>query len=139
MITINSYKGIPPGKVLSHMLKKRKMTQKQLANHLGIHSQTVSAIITGTRSIPENLSFKLDNEFGYENGFFLLLQAYYTISKHTDTRTPNNRRIPNIRPVVFWDTDMAYLDWQKHKDFIIKRVTQRGSKEELKAVLEYYK
>ena len=138
MMNIEPYKGIPPGKVLSHTLKKKQMTQKQFASLIGVHNQTISAIITGARDIPENLSFKLDHALGYEDGFFLLLQCHYRIYLHRTNPNLGNRAVPQLRPVLFWDVDMNSLDWQKHKHFIIDRVKQRGSDEEIKRVLDYY-
>ena len=43
-----------------------------------------------------------------------------------------------IRPSLFWDVDVQSIDLQKHKAFIIERITSRGRFEEFKAMLNYY-
>lgn len=138
MITIETYKGIPPGRIIAHTLKRNDMTQRQLAKSLSVKDQTISAIVTGKRSIPEKLCFKLDETLGFENGFFLLIQAYHKIQKHNKDLIRTNHTHPQIRSIVFWDIDYDSLDWETHKEFIIKRVQERGNAEEIKETLKYY-
>ena len=45
-------------------------------------------------------------------------------------------RVPAIRKSVFWDVDSDMLDWTIYKDFIVDRVNQRGSKEEIEIVFK---
>ncbi|MBQ4285374.1 MAG: helix-turn-helix domain-containing protein [Bacteroidales bacterium] len=139
MTRIEAYKGIPPGAIITHSLKRKNLSQRDLANRLNIHFQTVSAIVTGKRDIPEHLTFKLDKALGFEEGFFLLIQAYHKIRKHygINSETASLPR-PSIRPVVFWDIDIERLDWITNKDFIIERVMQRGNKEEKESIRQYY-
>jgi hypothetical protein len=33
---------------------------------------------------------------------------------------------PSLQP-LFWDCDFAQLDWQQHRDFIVRRVLAEGS------------
>jgi addiction module HigA family antidote len=138
MIAIETYKGIPPGKIISHTLKKKAMTQRQLAKSLSVKFQTISAIVTGKRGIPDEFCFKLDKALGFENGFFLLIQTYYKIQEHNKSITQTKHIHPDIRSIVFWDIDYNTLDWGIHKDFIIKRVQERGNAEEIEKVLKYY-
>lgn len=138
MQKIDSYKGIAPGKIIQYKLKEMNMTQKELANNISCHPQTINAIIKSTREIPRELSFKLDNQLGFETGFFLLAQTYYRIKQYTDASVLKEKPIPKIRKVIFWDIDINTLDWQKNKDFIIKRVQKRGNNDEIKSILSYY-
>lgn len=138
MQKIDSYKGIAPGKIIQYKLKEMNMTQKELANNISCHPQTINAIIKSTREIPRELSFKLDNQLGFETGFFLLAQTYYRIKQYTDASVLKEKPIPKIRKVIFWDIDINTLDWQKNKDFIIKRVQKRGNNDEIKSILNYY-
>ena len=133
-----SYKGIPPGIVLSRTLKKRGITQESFADKVGTHRQTINAIVTGKRDIPEGLSFKLDKALGFDEGFFLLVQTYYKIEMNKRKNTGIIGTVPKIRPVVFWDIDMEKLDWIKNKDFIIQRVNEKGNEEEIKQVNRFY-
>lgn len=46
--------------------------------------------------------------------------------------------IGRIRPGLFWDKDIARLDAEVHAQYIIERVAERGTWEEMKDVWEYY-
>ena len=139
MIDIRAYKGIAPGKIIAHCLKERNLSQKELAERTHCHAQTISAIVTGSRDIPQDLSFRLDKEFGFEDGFFMLVQTYYKIRIHSlKAQATPHRDIPSIRRIVFWDIDTDSLDWQANKAFIIQRVSERGNENEKKQVKAYY-
>ena len=43
-----------------------------------------------------------------------------------------------LRPSLFWDTDIQQMDLQRHKKFIIERTLMRGMKEEFDMVLNFY-
>jgi antitoxin HigA-1 len=48
---------------------------------------------------------------------------------------------PNLnkfRPVLFWDTDITQIDWEKQKRAIIKRVLERGNTQEITELIKYY-
>ena len=135
MDIIKAYQGIYPGKIIAREIRKRGLTQRMLADAVGAHFQTLNAIIRGRRQIPTELSFKLDKLFGFEYGTFLVLQGYYLGAQYTEEASMNH---PVIRKVVFWDVDMKMLDWEKHKDFIIKRVNSRGNQTEKQLIAAYY-
>lgn len=135
MDIIKAYQGIYPGKIISREIRKRGLTQRMLANAVGAHFQTLNAIIRGRRQIPTELSFKLDRLFGFQYGTLLVLQAYYLGAQYTEEASMSH---PTIRKVVFWDVDMSNLDWERHKDFIVRRVNSRGSQSEKEQVAAYY-
>ena len=39
---------------------------------------------------------------------------------------------------LFWDTDLNQLDLEKHEFFILKRVFERGTMDDVKFVFRYY-
>ncbi|MFN0216671.1 MAG: DUF6922 domain-containing protein [Saprospiraceae bacterium] len=43
-----------------------------------------------------------------------------------------------LRPSLFWDTDLSKMDLQKHRKFIIERTLMRGMKEEFDLILKFY-
>lgn len=43
-----------------------------------------------------------------------------------------------LRPSLFWDSDVSKMDLQTHQKFIIERTLMRGMKEEFDAVLTFY-
>ncbi len=137
MNMIDAYKGIAPGKIIARNLAKRGMTQRKLAEEIGEHYQTVNAIVNGSRYLTISQSLKMDNALGFPEGFFAIVQTYYQIALAQKNRI-EAKPAPSIRSVVFWDIDPEKLDWDKNKDFIVSRVNQRGSKEEIENVRKYY-
>ena len=139
MDMISAYKGIAPGRIIAHELNRRRMTQRNLAVSIGEHYQTICSIIKGHRGIPLETSIKLDSVFGFERGFFAIIQTYYDLeSIGNGISSANQKAVPDIRPVVFWDIDINSLDWQKNKDFIIERILSRGNANEKQQVKDYY-
>ena len=43
-----------------------------------------------------------------------------------------------LRPALFWDTDVSKIDLQKHKASVIERIMMRGRLEEFQAAMRYY-
>jgi hypothetical protein len=46
--------------------------------------------------------------------------------------------LSKLSPGLFWDVDAKAVDPKKHADFIIERVMERGSHEEVRATWAYY-
>ncbi|MDQ7947391.1 MAG: plasmid maintenance system antidote protein [Pedobacter sp.] len=132
-------KGLHPGFFLAHELKKQKLSKRQFALSLSEHPQTIGTITKGKRDMNTALSLKAENALGLEEGFLMMLQTFYDIKlekdKNKDNRTPN---LKLIRPVLFWDTKMDKIDWDKHKEFIIERIFERGDEEEQKEIQKFY-
>lgn len=45
---------------------------------------------------------------------------------------------PVLSPTLFWDTDMANIDWEKHAPSVIERVLTRGTLAEWDEIVRYY-
>ncbi len=43
-----------------------------------------------------------------------------------------------LRPSLFWDTDIKNIDVQKHKAAVIERIMTRGHLDEFRAVMQFY-
>ena len=50
-------------------------------------------------------------------------------------KTPN---LSKLRRVVFWDTNMDTIDWEKYKQAVIIRVFERGNAEEQEEIIRFY-
>ena len=67
-----------------------------------------------------------------------------TLQLHIDIAALKSRSVnpsiqpPEIRKAVFWDTDISEIDWNRHRTFIINRVTERGNDDEKRKVAIYY-
>ena len=132
-------KGIHPGKVIERDLEKRHITQRTLAKEAGVYFQTINAIISGKRNITLELSLKLENALGYDEGFLLVLQDYYHIANYKKQKSKEQSLIaPNLRKSLFWDTEFHMIDWDKYKKTVINRVWERGTQEEKEELARFY-
>lgn len=46
--------------------------------------------------------------------------------------------LTKLRPVLFWDTDIQKIDWEKQKRAVIQRVFARGSDQEKAEITRFY-
>jgi len=138
---ISKIKGVLPGAVLSRELKKRGLASKQFALSIGEYPQTINAINKGRRGINPALSIKLGEKFGVSAEYFMLLQAYYEVEKKKREDLLKNQAKPNMEiltKVLFWDTDINKIEWQKHKNYVINRVFERGNEEQINEIVSFY-
>lgn len=57
-----------------------------------------------------------------------MLQGYYEVEQCKKNRLSSLiTGIPNIRRILFWDTDFDKIDWGKNRNFVIARVIERGN------------
>ncbi len=136
---IDALKGIHPGKIIGMELKKRSISQRELAERIGMHYQTLNAVIKGKRNLTVEMSVKIDSFLGYEDGFLNMLQGYYDVQQyHIRHASETISGIPDIRRILFWDMNFDCIDWGKNKKFIISRILERGNEEEKKEIAKYY-
>ena len=138
---ISKIKGVPPGAVLSRELKKRGLKSKQFALSLGEYPQTINAISKGRRGMNPALSIKLGEKLGVSPEYFMLLQAYYEVEKKKQENVLKNQAKPNMNilpKVLFWDTDIDKIDWQRYKNSVILRVFERGNEEQINEIIAFY-
>ncbi len=83
------------------------------------------------------LALKAEKALGLEEGYFLTLQVWYDIKKEKTGRGDSRGR-PNLRPALFWDTDINTINWDKHKTAVIKRVLERGNESEKNEIARFY-
>ncbi|MFT4072106.1 MAG: HigA family addiction module antitoxin [Dysgonamonadaceae bacterium] len=136
---LDTYKGISPGKIIDRRLKKLNLSQRALARKIGEHSQSINAVITGRRSLTTELSIKIERALGYEEGFLLALQAYYSVAEYKRKEASSSvLGIPNIRKILFWDTDFDKIDWGRYRKAVIQRVFERGNDSEKEEIIRFY-
>ncbi|WP_145673061.1 DUF6922 domain-containing protein [Chitinophaga polysaccharea] len=46
--------------------------------------------------------------------------------------------LAKFRPVLFWDTTVDRIDWVQMKRWVIQRVLERGTVEEIKELTRFY-
>ncbi|RZJ91976.1 MAG: plasmid maintenance system antidote protein [Chryseobacterium sp.] len=132
-------KGIHPGFVLERELQKRNIRKGQFALQIHEYPQTITAISKGKRGMNTPLALKIEDALDLEEGFLMTLQIYYEIEM--EKRKQQKKRHPDlsiIRPILFWDTKLEKLQWQRQKKAIIKRVFERGNEAERKEITRFY-
>ncbi|NLO70610.1 MAG: helix-turn-helix domain-containing protein [Porphyromonadaceae bacterium] len=133
---IEILKGINPGKFIEYELNKTNRTQRELAVSAGVPYQTINNIIAGTRRISVPNALKLEKALSLDEGFLSILQTYFEIEKQK--AKDNNISKPNIRKMLFWDTDFDKINWEKQKNAVIMRVRERGNKAEKEEISRFY-
>jgi plasmid maintenance system antidote protein VapI len=133
------YKGIHPGLILERELKKRNLKKGPFALSLKEYPQALNDITKGKRGLTPSLSLKIDAALGLEEGTMLILQAHHDIKK--EKQKVNLGIHPNfsiLRKILFWDTDINKIDWQKQYRAVIERVFERGNEHEKKEIIRFY-
>lgn len=136
---ISILKGLHPGIVLERELKKRKLAKRDFARLINEHPQTLGAITKGKRNMNTALALKIEHAIGIEEGYFMILQIFFEIKeekqKQFASKPPD---LPQLRSILFWDTQMEKIDWQKQKRAVIQRVFERGNDQEKQEVSRFY-
>ena len=136
---IENIKGMHPGALIKHELNKKKISQRKFAASIDEHWQILNAIINEKRGISLTTALKIEKEFGYQEGFLMILQVYYDIAKQKQKELRNSiKGVPAIRHILFWDTDFDSIDWAASKESIISRVVERGTEDEIEEIARFY-
>ena len=136
---IEKYKGIHPGIVLERLLNKKAISQRPFAISIGEHPQTLNAITKGRRRLNTALALKIEEKLNLEEGSLALLQTYYDIKEEKSKLKQNTPDLALLRKVLFWDTDIAKINWQEQRAAVIIRVFERGNDIEKEEIKRFYK
>jgi antitoxin HigA-1 len=134
---LNLIKGVHPGKFVGRELKKRDYSQRQFAIAIGEHPQTLNAIINGRRNMNTELSLKIEQDLGLDEGFLMTLQIHYDI-KQSKIDLNYKPDLSKLREGIFWDTSFDKIDWILMKRAIISRVFAYGNEDEQKEITRFY-
>ncbi|TCK85072.1 helix-turn-helix transcriptional regulator [Albibacterium bauzanense] len=137
--TLEKYKGIHPGMILERELKKRNLKKGPFALSLNEYPQTLNEVTKGRRGLTPALSLKIDKALELEEGTMFILQAYYEIKKEKQkTEFRKHPDLSIIREILFWDTDISKIEWQRQYKYVIQRIFERGNTEEKEEILKFY-
>ena len=132
-------KGIHPGIILERELNKRKLPKRRLALSINEYPQLLGDITKGKRKINPSLSIRIGKALGLDESFFSILQAYYDIKREKEKQSSlAHPDLKKFRPVVFWDTDIKTIDWEKNKPSVIRRIFERGNEKEINEIIRFY-
>lgn len=136
---ISIIKGIHPGIILDRKLKERKLKKGRFAISISEYPQTLTAITKGKRAMNPCLALKIEEALGLEEGYLMVLQAYFDMKQEKLRQHANNRPdLSKIRSGIFWDTDLNQIDWHTQRRAVIERVIERGSEEEKAEIKRFY-
>ncbi len=132
-------KGLHPGIILEHELKKRNLSKGRFAISINEFPQTLSAVIMGKRSMNTKLALSIEHALGIEEGFFMTLQVFYDIKEEKQRQEQVAQPdLSILRPILFWDTKIEKINWQNHKKAVIRRVFERGNLQEKQEITRFY-
>jgi len=131
-------KGIHPGLILERELKQRHLRKGPFAISLDEYPQTLVSITKGKRRMNTNLALKIEKALGIEEGYFMTLQVFYDIKELKKQQYKLLPDFSKLRRVLFWDTKMENIDWEKQKNAVIKRIFERGNEIEKNEIIRFY-
>ena len=70
-----------PGEMIRDELKERGMTQKRLAEEMGVKPSVLSETINGKRSVSKNVAIALEKALGIPAEIWMNLQSQYELDK----------------------------------------------------------
>jgi antitoxin HigA-1 len=131
-------KGIHPGLILERELKQRHLRKGPFAISLQEFPQTLVSITKGKRRMNTNLALKIENALEIEEGYFMTLQIHYDIAEIKRRQTGSHPDLSRLRRILFWDTKMENINWEKQRNAVIKRVFERGNDSEKNEIIRFY-
>lgn len=135
--TLDIVKGVHPGKMIERELQKKNISKRQFALSIDEHPQTLGAIIKGNRKMNTDLSLKIEEKLGFEEGFLMTLQVFYDIKQAK--KDPNYKPdLSKFRKGIFWDTTYEKIDWRLMKKSIIQRIFSYGNEIEQEEIRRFY-
>ena len=84
------------------------------------------------------LALKIEKLLDLEEGVLMVLQVYYDIEQEKKKQPENTPELSKLRSILFWDTNLASINWEKQKSAVIKRVFERGNESEKNEIRRYY-
>lgn len=136
---IEHIKGLHPGVFLERELKNKGLSKGPFALSIGEYPQTLSSIIHGKRKMNTSLALRIEESLGLEKGTLMLIQVYHDIKQEEDKKSVKVKPdLSKLRKSLFWDTDIEKIDWNKHRQYVIERVMERGTEAEKIIINEFY-
>jgi len=133
-------KGVHPGAVLNREFEKAGIRKSSFALKIGVYPGIITDITKQRRGINAALAIKLEEALGAEEGYFMVLQAYYEIKQQKIKANASNPKpdLSILRKAIFWDIDPDKLDFMKRQRFVIERIFERGNEAEIREIIRFY-
>ena len=136
-----SMPAVPAGAILRQILRKEKLSQKEIAEKAAIYPQRISDLIKGKRKFTPELSSRLEKALGISTfGYFYLIQTHYDIYCYEDEQerkyTPD---LSKLKRALFWETSsLDKINWSKSANWIIQRIFEYGNQQEIEEIIRFY-
>ena len=131
-------KGIHPGFILEREVKLRNIPINTFASLLKEGTQTLVAISKGNQEMNTTLALKIEKLLHLEEGILMILQGYSDIEQENKRQAANIPDLSKLRSILFWDTTISTINWEKQKNSVIRRVFERGNESEKEEIGRFY-
>jgi len=96
-------------------------------------------MIKGKRKLNTALALRIEHALGLEEGALLMLQMFYDIKEEKrKVALANHPDFSILRKILFWDTDIHSIDWDRYYKAVIERVFERGDASEKEEIIRFY-
>jgi antitoxin HigA-1 len=131
---------VPAGKILEIILKKKNLSQTELAAISNEYPQRISEYIQGKRKFTIKASLAIEKALHINiEGFFVKLQLNHEIySCISEAESKNHPNLDKYSQALFWDTQISKINWIRNKIWVIKRVFEYGDEEEINETIKFY-
>lgn len=85
-----------------------------------------------------SLALRIEAALNLDEGYLMMLQLYYDIQQEKQKQNQEKPDLTKLRRILFWDTSMDKIDWQKNKRAVIKRIFERGNSIEKDEITHFY-
>ena len=86
-----------PGELIKDELEDRGMTQKQLAQEMGVAPSVLSETITGKRAVSLNMAVALEKALNIPAEIWMNLQTQYELDTAAIAKRQNQREMVEVR------------------------------------------
>ena len=137
---ITDIKGIHPGIILEREFGKRGIKKSAFAMQIGVYPGIITDLTKQRRGMNAGLAIRIERALDAEEGYFMILQAYYEISKEKNKKiTEKAKPAPKLlRRALFWDVKFEKIDFNLRKRYVIERIFERGNNEEILEIISFY-
>ena len=131
---------VPAGKILEHILKKRNMPQKELADKSGIYPQRIQDYIKGQRKFTVKSSILIERALEIDiKGFFIKTQTNHEIYDYLmNEERKTHPDLEKLSKGLFWDTRIEKINWIRNKEWVIQRAFEYGNEQEINEIIRFY-
>lgn len=137
---IADIRGIHPGVILDREFRKRGIRKSAFAMEIGVYPGIITDITKQRRGMNAGLSIRIEKALEAQEGYFMVLQAYYEIAREKGRKIQENPKpkLSLLRKVLFWDVNFDKIDFITRKRYVIERVFERGNNEEILEIISFY-